>query len=272
MTNSSENPIPAHFGQAVINNLIDYLLLVRKSSFAERRDTLAYSGWHTRIAHPWYNGVVVTRSPDESAPQVVRETLDYFQSRDVGAFSWWCRPPLDHASWEPVLSPFGFRLDDATPGMAVDLGRLDRSHKGPPNLQIRLVDDLHLLAEWVRIFLSGYELPSSWEGDFYSLLSDLPLDWPVRYYLGYQDGIPVATSNAFLSGGIVGVYCVATLPEARGRGLGGALTVAPLVDAEKQGCNLGILQSSRMGFSVYRQLGFQTVCQITHFVGSAGLE
>jgi len=271
MTNLPVDFSKTEMGGAVITNLLDCMLQMGSSNFAERLDTPVFSRWHTRIAHPWYNGLVVTQPPDGGAPQMVRESLDYFKSRGVGVFSWWCRPPLDPATWKSVLSPFGFRLDDATPGMALDLQRLDRARKGPPNLEIRIVDDLRMLAEWVRTFLQGYELPPAWEDGLFQLLSGLPLDWPLRYYLGLLDGRPVATSNAFLSGGVVGVMCVSTLPEARGQGLGSALTLAPLIDAESQGCQMGILQSSRMGFSVYCQLGFQHVCQVTHFVCGTGM-
>lgn len=265
MTNEMVDTTPAGMGRAVITNLLDYLLLMRRSFFAERLDTPVFSRWQTRIPHPWYNGLMVTQPPDDSAPQVIRDALAYYQSREVGVFTWWCRPPLDPSAWEPVLAPFGFRRDDATPGMAVDLRHLDYDRKNPAGLEIRVVDDLRMLSDWVRTFLLGYELPSTWEGDFYHLLSGLPLDWPLRYYLGYRDGRPVATSNTFLSDGVVGVYCVATLPEARGQGVGAALTLVSLADAEQQGGRLGILQSSRMGYGVYQRIGFQHVCQVTHF-------
>jgi hypothetical protein len=45
------------------------------------------------------------------------------------------------------------------------------------------------------------------------------LDFPVRNYLGYFNGEPISTSTVFYSAGVAGIYDVATLPEARGRGL-----------------------------------------------------
>jgi predicted GNAT family acetyltransferase len=58
---------------------------------------------------------------------------------------------------------------------------------------------------------------------------------------------------------------VATLPEARGKGIGAVLTLGPLLDAREMGYRIGILQSSEMGFNVYKKLGFRHLCQIEYF-------
>jgi hypothetical protein len=38
-----------------------------------------------------------------------------------------------------------------------------------------------------------------------------------------------------------------------------------LYEARRLGYQAGILQSSQMGYSVYRRLGFQHLCNIEHF-------
>ena len=68
-----------------------------------------------------------------------------------------------------------------------------------------------------------------------------------------------------MCGGAAGIYCVATLPEARGKGIGAALTLKPLLDAREMGNRVGVLQSSDMGFNVYEKLGFRHLCQIKNF-------
>jgi len=55
------------------------------------------------------------------------------------------------------------------------------------------------------------------------------------------------------------------LPEARGRGMGAALTRKPLQEAREMGYRVGILQSSAMGFNIYKTLGFRHLCQIENF-------
>ena len=94
---------------------------------------------------------------------------------------------------------------------------------------------------------------------------NLGYNGPSRNYLGLLHGQPVATSNVFLGAGVPGIQMVATLPEARGKSIGAALTLQPLIDARQIGYKAGILQSSDMGYSVYKRLGFRHVCQMEHF-------
>lgn len=81
----------------------------------------------------------------------------------------------------------------------------------------------------------------------------------LRCYLGEFDGRPVATSLGITSAGVVGIFNVATLKEARGRGFGRALTVRAIAEGVAGGATWAYLQSSAAGFSIYRALGFETV-------------
>jgi GNAT superfamily N-acetyltransferase len=57
--------------------------------------------------------------------------------------------------------------------------------------------------------------------------------------------------------GDAGVFWVATLPEARGRGLSGGLLAAALLDARDSGCDISTLQATAMGEPVYARLGYE---------------
>ncbi len=73
---------------------------------------------------------------------------------------------------------------------------------------------------------------------------------------------PVSVSMAYVDGGLIGVYGVATVPGARGRGFATAITVAALaVDPATD----AVLQPSRSAESLYRHLGFVAAGEFSHW-------
>ena len=97
----------------------------------------------------------------------------------------------------------------------------------------------------------------------------LDADSPLRAYVGYLEGIPVATSELTVAGGVVGLYNVSTLEAYRRRGFGSAMTLWPLVEAAREGHGTAILQASAAGVGVYRRLGFEPFGDITEFKPAA---
>jgi GNAT superfamily N-acetyltransferase len=59
--------------------------------------------------------------------------------------------------------------------------------------------------------------------------------------------------------GDAGVFFVATLPEARGRGLAAGLMGVALEEARERGCDVSTLQASPMGEPVYERMGYETL-------------
>ena len=94
-------------------------------------------------------------------------------------------------------------------------------------------------------------------------------DPDVRLFVGRLDERPVGTSIAIRSGDASGVYNVGTLPQARRRGVGSAVTWAAVGAGRAWGCDAVVLQSSVMGLSMYADMGFRTVARYVTFAPSS---
>jgi GNAT superfamily N-acetyltransferase len=81
-------------------------------------------------------------------------------------------------------------------------------------------------------------------------------------YVARVDGRPAACLTTVREGPDAGVFMVGTVPEARGRGLARRLLLRALHDARSAGSTVSSLQSSRLGYPVYRRLGYVELCRL----------
>ena len=271
MTQIADDFSPAALARAVKSNLFDFFRYLGRAPQTDFREADGVARWRTPVPYSWFNGALAARPAHSGDACLVAEIAADFIEHGTQEFTWWLSPDVSPdapgAAWPAILQAGGFRHTEGPPGMAVDLNSLGEFAR--PGLRIVPVTDAALLREWTMTFIAGYEVPPDWEPPLFDLLSGFGLDLPVRHYLGYLDDKPVATSDLFLSAGVAGVQFVSTLREARGQGLGTALTLAPLLEAREMGCRIGVLQSSELGFPVYRRMGFEQVCQVEHFYWKA---
>jgi GNAT superfamily N-acetyltransferase len=251
--------------RAIKENLYEYFRFLGRAEITEMDEGPGWLRWSTPISHSWFNGLLCSRPPSAGDATLVEDTLAYFRSRAVPAITWWLSPDQPPAAWAPLLQSHGFHFNNSTPGMALALDVLPSLQQLPPGLKIVRVEDMATLQAWIDVFAGGYPIPVEMKPLFLSLLAGLGFEPPIRHYLGLLDGLPVGTSNMYLGAGVAGVMFVATLPAARRRGVGAALTLAPLFEARQLGYRLGILQSSEMGYQVYRQLGFQHLTSMENY-------
>jgi ribosomal protein S18 acetylase RimI-like enzyme len=93
----------------------------------------------------------------------------------------------------------------------------------PANFTIEEIGDEARLYGFKRVFVESYEIPD-WVGQGWvdATLAIGIGKTPWRMFVGYLDGAPVATNMLFNSGRVASIYAVATLPAARGQGIGAA--------------------------------------------------
>ncbi len=80
------------------------------------------------------------------------------------------------------------------------------------------------------------------------------------------DGRDVGTTLAYDHDGDCGIYNVVTVPEARGRGIGAALTALQLHHARERGCATASLQSTGIAERVCASVGFRDLGRYFEYV------
>lgn len=251
---------------AIKANLCEWYRYLGRSPKAELYHSSELTWLLTGISHSFVNGVLRTQVEPDNVDVIIEETLAHFKSRNVTRLSWWIKPGTQPTDLGKHLVAHGLTYTDGGPGMAVDLMELNEDLPTPTGLTIEHVEDTETLKKWACASIIGFELPETDVNTWFDVFTGLGFDLPLRNYVGILNGEPVATSELFLGAGVAGIYVVATIPEARRQGIGAALTLAPLREARAMGYRIGILHSSEMGLGVYRQLGFQEYCKMSHYV------
>jgi len=210
-------------------------------------------------AHPFGN--MVAMSPHADATHLAQAIAPLLQGKFPSAVLF---PGGLSAPAKQAVLAAGYVDGGPMPAMAVDIARLQpvALPEGYDCVRVREGD------AWGHVFAVGYALPLKLAQLFSPTVikADPALDASLQFFAIRHGGKLVATSLLFLADGLAGVYCVSTVPEERGKGLGAYVTAEALHTAARLGYHVGILQSSEMGHSVYRRLGFQDLGTVPLFV------
>ena len=239
---------------------------------AEYHDDAEVQWFVSGVPLQLWNGVVRARFAVGDVDAKIDAALRHFAAHQV-PMSWLIGPSTRPPDLGRLLEEHRLTLDSEAPGMATHLLQAPTTPVLPPGLTIAEVGDGAALAQWIETWVAGNEFPDVMREQLMQLYERLGFrrSPSVRYFLGALDGRLVATSLLFLSAGVAGIYCVATVPSARGQGIGSAMTSLPLQVAHDLGYTIGILQSSQMGLNLYRRLGFQQYCTLgLYFCGGTG--
>jgi GNAT superfamily N-acetyltransferase len=212
----------------------------------------------TNMPDHFMNLVVCTQLPSEGIDELIDGALTHFRSLNIQRLSWLAREGAPATEIKKYLIAHGLTFSESfATEMAADLKSLPDKLPTPSDFKILPVVAGKTLGQWIHVASIGFGVREEFEKVWYDLFVEAIFDTRFRTYLAVLNGQPVGTSQLFLSAGVAGIYNVTCLPEARGQGVGAAITLAPLLKARERGYQVGILQASELGYNVYRRLGFQ---------------
>jgi len=216
-----------------------------------------------------FNAAIQARPVDGDKAELIRlirAAAAEFDSRNLRWTYWLCDDFLSKPLRQEAPSIFGkhgLRPLTEAPGMyAANLAR--PQHPLPP-LEIRPVTDNRTRAEFADIMSVTFEIPRSvstavygaeraWTGDF-------------RGYVGYSNGQAVTTAAASVTGPVIGLYSVATLPQYRRFGFAESIMRQVIERARAQeGVEQTVLQSTISGLALYEKMGYRTVTKFRVYI------
>lgn len=194
------------------------------------------------------NNATLLRDPGvDGTDELLRRVAAFFVERHAGPYQIWSLWPIS----SPVLAD---TPGEPVPCMIRDVG--SSAPEPPRELEIVEADDETTVRDGEVLIDQVFGARSA-PG---SLLTLDCLDEHLRTWVGYVDDRPVTTATAYIDDAFVGVYAVATIPDARGHGYGEAITwAATLCEPELP----ATLQASAMGRPIYERMGYRTIAEFT---------
>lgn len=218
------------------------------------------SGFTSDVPFPMLNQVYDVHFRPGEEKRRAHELVDLFVARGL-PFMWQVTPVTRFDGLEDILDERGLEVV-VQPGMYADL---EPPHGDvPAGVSLETVTPATLEAA-LEVMAEGFEFPGFL---FEPMLAAFrALDGPdITHVIARIDEEPIGVGSGFLHGTTVGIYNIATLEKARGRGVGTAITAALMDIGAARGCDHAILHSSELGLGVYRALGFEEVCEVATYV------
>lgn len=258
---------------AVINNNLVERIAFAGASSANRYRVTGDEAWiSTGIPYPnaILNLVFQRKFAARGLHPQLHQTMDAAHQSGAPLF-WTVQPENAPRELDRALVNHNFQAEGMVWGMALDLQKLPETVPTPEGLSIARVRTTEQVEQFVEILSNEQPAPPQVLDRWAAFEVRLGLGVQNRWqrFVGYLDGEPVATAAMFYGSTTAGLYHVATVQSARGKGIGSVMTHAAMRDARLRGYKTGILISTPMGYNVYRRLGFQAYNEMEIFVQEA---
>ena len=271
-----KNAKDEELGIAVQTNLFALFRAMSAMPNSQIEETAKLSRHLVSPTNPMYKGVWGTNLAPDEIETAIDESIDWFKSRGAPFFFWWTGPntkPDDigaHLTAHGLIDMEGQSKEMAgniistasgAPGMIADLRKMNESviAKAPQGFEMNDVQNEKDLQDFKQVLIDGYDIPAPMADGWVQAAHEFGIGrTPWRMVLGRLNGEPAGTNVIFNGAGVAGVYGIAVVPSARGKGIGAAITLKPLLDArDKDGYNYAVLFSTEMGAPVYERIGFR---------------
>jgi ribosomal protein S18 acetylase RimI-like enzyme len=207
--------------------------------------------------HPVISNGAFRREDGVDAGEFVTRAKEFFAARERG-FSIWVRGGQEEdRDLVAAAEATGFQLVYEMPEMT--LGEKLAPPELPSGAELHRLTAIEQATDFWHVATTSYSSigfpPEVFAGytNHAGLLAE-----NVVAFLALLDGKPVSIAMTMVSHGVAGIYWVGSLEQARGKGLGRAVTLAATNAGFDLGADVASLQASPMGKPIYLELGYET--------------
>lgn len=243
------------------SNLYGLYRAIAEFGLANRQ---VYKGFDSVKTHsPWPNFIYNARSEnDYPAFDTDEITLGV---ADGSLPPWWISGPMDDVlPYSAKLREIGFRPVALWPAMVFDLSKLNQQYL--TYHAFNKIFDPMLLNEWWNLVSVNLFEGKKFPQDFCELVRD----YTFNFFAMCDGETMVATCMTYLYGDVAGIYMVTVDKAYRNQGVASSMISQVLAILESKNIRKAYLQANKVSFSLYKQLGFNYLCDYTLFWNPGG--
>jgi ribosomal protein S18 acetylase RimI-like enzyme len=199
-----------------------------------------------------YLTVAIRLDPRVDAATVVARATEFFADEPTGFIVVVRRP--DDEDLERAALAAGFRAGWTERAMAIDAPPAPGGV--PDDIEVRVVEEASTVVDYGRVVTLANDDPGERERAPLLFHDETIIAPHIAAFVAYRGSEPVACAMTLVSHRVAGVYYVATIENARRRGLGDALTRLAARTGFELGADAAWLGASEMGAGLYRRIGF----------------
>ena len=200
-----------------------------------------------------YLRVAMRSDPRVDGAALVARATEFFSAEPAGFIVLVRRP--DDEDIERAALAEGFRAGWTEEPMVLTTAPAASEIHG--EIEVRVVADQGAVVDYGRVVALANDDPGERERAPLLFHDDTILAPHITAFVAYMGIEPVACAMTLVSHRVAGVFYVGTVPQARRRGLGDALTRMATRAGFEMGADAAWLGAAVMGADLYRRIGFE---------------
>lgn len=213
----------------------------------------------SQIPEDTFNYVISAHFTENNADWRISHVISLYKKKSL-PFSWWVGPSDTPENLSELLQQHGLRFKEENIGMYLALDHFQPTAVSP--LAFKRVDSSEQMEDFTHVLVElGINPQVYCEAPPVLYRGEAPF----QFYVGYLDGVPVATGILVLHANVAGIYYVIISPSHRKKGFGTAMMEHLIQQAKAKKYSICTLQASADGKGLYKRLGFKPLCSFKEF-------